>query len=82
MPTSVVLDALAHEALKDLKRRLRAEEGHAASDRIIVGALVCGTTPAQAAGMLIAFNRRLAERESKGSQGADDESEPERSPRR
>jgi len=57
MPTTVRLHPLAHEALKDLKHRLGSEEGHDASDRQIISALVYGTTPAQLAGMLIAFTR-------------------------
>ena len=44
MPTSVILDPLAHKALKTLKRRLKAEEGHEASERSIVAALIYGVT--------------------------------------
>jgi hypothetical protein len=66
MPTSVILDPLAQEALKGLKRRLKAEEGHDASERRIVGALVYGATPTQAAGMLIAFTRAVEARAASG----------------
>jgi len=61
MPTTVRLSPIADEALKRLQSRLRSEEGHDASERKIVSALVYGATPAQAAGMLIAFNRAAAQ---------------------
>lgn len=57
MPTTVRLHPLADQALKRLKSRLEVEEGRDASEREIVSALIHGTTPAQAAGMLIAFTR-------------------------
>lgn len=60
MPPNVQLHPLADKALKRLKARLEAEEGRTASERQIVSALVYGITPAQAAGMLIAFTRDAA----------------------
>lgn len=62
MATSIPLDPLAEDALKRLQRRLESEEGHAASGRQIVSALIYGITPAQTAGMLIAFTRDRAVR--------------------
>jgi hypothetical protein len=66
MATSVRLDPLAHEALQALKERLESEEGRDASDRQIVSALVYGATPAQTAGMLIAFTRAAKRPRSAG----------------
>lgn len=60
MPTTVRLDPLAQEALKRLQSRLESEEGRQASERQIVSALICGATPPQTAGMLIAFTRTVA----------------------
>lgn len=60
MPTSIPLDPLAEEALKRLKERLERDEGRSASGRQIVSALIYGATPAQTAGMLIAFTRARA----------------------
>jgi hypothetical protein len=60
MPTTIPLDPLAEAALKRLQSRLESEEGRTASGRQIVSALIYGATPAQAAGMLIAFTRASA----------------------
>jgi len=57
MATATKLDPLAERALKDLQGRLAREEGHKASQREILSALVYGATPSQTAGMLIAFTR-------------------------
>jgi hypothetical protein len=62
MATTTRLDPLAQKALKRLKKGLEAEEGRKASQEEIVSALVFGATPAQAAGMLIAFTRAAAKR--------------------
>lgn len=60
MPTTTRLHPLAKQALKELKQRLESEEGRKATQEEIVSALVFGTSPAQAAGMLIAFTRVAA----------------------
>jgi len=60
MPTTTRLHPLAERALKELKQCLEAEEGHKATQEEIVSALIFGTSPAQAAGMLIAFTRVAA----------------------
>lgn len=60
MPTSIPLDPLAEDALKRLQSKLESEEGHSASGRQIVSALIYGATPAQTTGMLIAFTRDRA----------------------
>jgi hypothetical protein len=71
MPTTTRLDPLAENALKTLQKRIESEEGRKASREEIVSALVYGATPSQAAGMLIAFTRAVAqgsaESESAGS---------------
>ncbi len=58
--TSVRLHRLAVEPLQALQADLLAEFGVKATYEEIVGALVTGTTPAQAIGMLMAFNRDVA----------------------
>jgi len=60
MATTTRLHPLAERALKELKQRLEAEEGHKVTQEEIVSALVFGATPPQAAGMLIAFTRTAA----------------------
>lgn len=62
MATSIRLDPLAQQAIRELKSALEREEGHRASQEEIVSALVFGATPPQAAGMLIAFTRASAQR--------------------
>jgi hypothetical protein len=60
MATSIPLEPLAEEALKQLQSRLESEEGQDVSGRKIVSALIYGATPAQTAGMINAFNRARA----------------------
>lgn len=69
MATTTRLDPLAEEALKALQSRIESEEGRKASREEIVSALVCGATPAQAAGMLIAFTRAAAKGKDKRPPG-------------
>lgn len=71
MATSVPLDPLAEEALKQLQARLENEEGRSASARQIVSALIYGVTPAQAAGMLISFTRARAAAAASGSEASE-----------
>lgn len=66
MPTTIPLDPLAEEALKRLQSTLESEEGHSASQRQIVSALIYGATTAQTAGMLIAFTRASSATKDKG----------------
>lgn len=65
MATTTRLDPLAEKALKTLKTRLESEEGRKATQEEIVSALVFGATPAQTAGMLIAFTRAVAQTQAK-----------------
>lgn len=60
MATATKLHPLAERALKDLQLRLESDEGRSASQREILSALAFGATPAQTAGMLIAFTRAAA----------------------
>jgi hypothetical protein len=67
MATTTRLDPLAEDALRTLQKGIESEEGRKASREEIVSALVFGATPAQAAGMLIAFTRAAAQ--AKGQRG-------------
>lgn len=61
MPQNTVrLHPLAERRLNRLIEQLQAEEGHKATRQDVVAALVSGVTPAQAAGMLLAFQREAA----------------------
>lgn len=71
MASTTRIHPLAEKSLRVLQTRLKAEEGHSASQREIVSALVFGATPAQTAGMLIAFTRAAADASSEKS-GLDD----------
>ena len=61
MPTTVRLEPPVEDALKRLKTALESDEGRKASRDEIACALIWGTTPAQAAGMLIAYTRETAD---------------------
>ncbi len=64
MATTVRLSQLAQNALMTLKHEVLQQEGHRASRDDLASALVWGATPAQAAGMLIAYNRAIGQAES------------------
>lgn len=74
---NVRLDPLIENRPKELKAVLKADFGLSATQEEIVAALIHGTTPAQLAGMLVAFNRHAAEAAAKvgqpavGTQGPD-----------
>lgn len=67
--TSVRLHPLAVDSVKQLQARLLADHGVKATYEEIVGALVVGTTPPQASGMLVAFHRQAASRTSENITG-------------
>lgn len=70
---NVKLDPVADEALGKLQSALQSE-GHASPTRLqIVSALLCWTTPPQAAGMLARFLRDTAD----PAGGVEDQSEGE-----
>ena len=70
--TTVRLHPGAAPSLRSLQSRLEAEFGVKATYEDIVGALVWGTPPPQAVGMLVAFTRQTAAR-ADAAAAADDE---------
>jgi hypothetical protein len=61
MANSTRLHPLAVDAAKELRLALAREYGMGASREVLVAALLVGTTPEQAVGMLMAFAKLTAE---------------------
>ena len=62
--TTVRLPLSARDELNVLLGRLQAEEGRSTTQELLIAALIHGTTPAQASGMLGAYIRHIAPREA------------------